>query len=267
MQDGTFPGAAGPLNYRLYRPATPGPHPVVLYYHGGGWVLGSHDSDDPLLRDLCVRSGCLIVSVDYRHAPEARFPAAVDDAMAALRWVSANAEALGGAPGPVAVAGWSAGANQAAVVCQLARDARWPGLHCRPAAADPGDRRRPQHRQLPRERRRLCADRVADAVVLRPLRRRGRPPRPAHRPAARHPSLAGLPPACIVTGQFDPLRDEGDGLCQGAGGRRQPGAAHPARGHTHTSLTMIDVVVSGEPVRAQMAAALRGFFAKAAVAA
>ena len=65
--------------YRLYRPASAGPHPIVVYFHGGGWVLGSHDSDDPFCRDLCVRSDAVIVSVDYRHAPEARFPAAADD--------------------------------------------------------------------------------------------------------------------------------------------------------------------------------------------
>ena len=74
--DGTLPGAGGDLAYRLYRPATPGPHPVVVYFHGGGWVLGDAGSDDPLCRDLCVRTDALIVSVDYRHAPEHRFPAA-----------------------------------------------------------------------------------------------------------------------------------------------------------------------------------------------
>src|SRR5262249_21386068 len=74
--DGVFPGAAGELPYRLYRPASPGPHPVVLYFHGGGWLLGGHDSDDPFCRDLCVRSDMVIVSANYRHAPEAPFPAA-----------------------------------------------------------------------------------------------------------------------------------------------------------------------------------------------
>ena len=268
VTDGTFPGAAGPLNYRLYRPATPGPHPVVLYYHGGGWVLGGHDSDDPLLRDLCARSGCLIVSADYRHAPEARFPAAVDDAMAALRWVSANAEALGGAAGPVAVAGWSAGANQAAVVCQLARDAGGPenlriaGQLLLTPVTD-GDRSTASYREnaegyvLTASLMQWFFDHYADAADRHD-------PRIAPLRAA---SLAGLPPACIVTCQFDPLRDDGVAYAKAladAGNRVQ----HiPARGHTHTSLTMIDVVVSGEPVRAEMAAALRGFFQRAAVAA
>ncbi len=88
--DGTLPGADGDLDYRLYRPPTDGPHPLVVYFHGGGWVLGSATSDDPLCRDLCVRSDALVVSVDYRHAPETRFPGAVDDALAAVRWLGRN---------------------------------------------------------------------------------------------------------------------------------------------------------------------------------
>ncbi len=265
IKDGTLPGAAGPLNWRLYRPATPGPHPVVVYYHGGGWVLGSHDSDDPLLRDLCVRSGCLIVSVDYRHGPEARFPAAVDDAMAALRWVSANAEALGGAPGPVAVVGWSAGGNQAAVVSQLARDAGGPQIagQLLMTPVTDGDRTSASYKEnaegyvLTEALMKWFFDHYADEADRRD-------PRIA---PIRAKNLANLPPACIVTCQFDPLRDEGAAYAfalQAAGNRVQHIAA---RGHTHTSLSMVDVVVSGEPVRAQMAAALRGFFAKAAVTA
>ncbi|MBV9532699.1 MAG: alpha/beta hydrolase fold domain-containing protein, partial [Bradyrhizobium sp.] len=80
--DGTLPGNDGPLPYRLYRPATPGPHPIVVYFHGGGWVLGDAQSDDPFCRDLCRRSGILLVSVGYRHAPEHRFPTAVEDGYA-----------------------------------------------------------------------------------------------------------------------------------------------------------------------------------------
>ena len=92
----------------------------MAYFHGGGWVLGSLDSDDPLCRDLCLRSDAVIVSVDYRHAPESRFPAAADDAFAAVQWIAEHAEDLGGIPGQLVVAGWSAGANIAAVACQLA---------------------------------------------------------------------------------------------------------------------------------------------------
>ena len=124
--DGTLPGAAGDLAYRLYRPPTTGPHPIVVYFHGGGWVLGDATSDDPLCRDLCVRSDAVIVSANYRHAPEHPFPAAVNDGLAAVRWIADHAAALGGIPGQLAVCGWSAGANIATVVCRLARDLGGP---------------------------------------------------------------------------------------------------------------------------------------------
>src|SRR4029078_3103083 len=126
--DGTIPGPAGDLSYRLYRPPTDGPHPVVVYFHGGGWVLGNATSAAPLCRDLCVRSNSVIVSVDYRHGPEARFPGAIDDGFAATRSVADNAVALGGIPGELAVFGRRAGGNIAAVVCQLARDAGGPAI-------------------------------------------------------------------------------------------------------------------------------------------
>ena len=127
--DGTLPGAAGALPYRLYRPATPGPHPIVVYFHGGGWVLGDEQSDDPFCRDLCRRTGDdRRVASDYRHAPEHRFPAAAEDGFAAVRWIAEHAAELGGEPGPVLVAGWSAGGNIAAVTCQLARDRGGPQI-------------------------------------------------------------------------------------------------------------------------------------------
>ena len=123
-------GPDGDLPYRPYRPAAlpDSPRPIVVYFQGGGWVLGDLDSDDPLCRDLCARSGAVVVSVNYRHAPEARFPAAAQDASAAVRWVDANAAMLGGIPGQLAVAGWSAGANIAAVACQIARDPGGPRI-------------------------------------------------------------------------------------------------------------------------------------------
>ena len=126
--EGTLPGAAEDLAYRMYRPKTPGPHPIVAYFHGGGWVFGSLDSDDPFCRFLCDGANAIVVSVNYRHAPEARFPAAADDGLAAVRWLAAHAAELGGVPGALAVAGWSAGANVAAVTCLAARDAGGPAI-------------------------------------------------------------------------------------------------------------------------------------------
>ena len=126
--DGTLQSADGSLPYRLYRPATPGPHPIVVYFHGGGWVLGDQQSDDPFCRDMCRRTGMIFVSVGYRHAPEHRFPTAAEDGYAATRWIAEHAVELGGISGTVLVAGWSAGGNIAAVTCQLARDRGGPRI-------------------------------------------------------------------------------------------------------------------------------------------
>jgi len=262
--DGSLPGAAGPLAYRLYRPVGPGPHPVVVYFHGGGWVLGSHDSDDPLCRDLCRRSGALIVSVNYRHAPEARFPAAADDGLAAVCWVAAHAAELGGMPGALAVAGWSAGANIAAVTCQQARDHGGPAISGQLLLAPvtdcgmstPSYEANAEGYVLTASLMKWFWDQYAD------------PAERAHPKASplRAADLAKLPAAFVVTCQFDPLRDEGEAYARALAAAGTPARSITARGHTHSSLTMVDVVVSGEPVRREMADALRGFFEVAAPA-
>jgi acetyl esterase/lipase len=260
--DGTLAGAVGPLAYRLYRPASPGPHPVVVYFHGGGWVLGSPDSDDPLCRDLCKRADALIVSVDYRHAPEARFPAAVDDGLAAARWIAEHAAELGGRPGPLAVAGWSAGGNIAAVTCQLARDAGGPliaGQLLLTPVTD-CDTSRPSYVEnaegylLTASLMKWFWDHYADPAVRTD---------PKASPL-RAGDLSKLPPAFVVTCEFDPLRDEGIAYAHALSAAGVPARQVTARGHTHTSLTMVDVVVSGAGIRAEMGHALRGFFGAAA---
>ncbi len=258
VQDGSLPGPAAALAWRLYRPATPGPHPLVVYFHGGGWVLGSQDSDDPLCRDLCQRSGALIVSVNYRHAPEARFPAAADDALAAVCWLAEHAAQLGAIPGELAVAGWSAGANLAAVACQQVRDGGGPAIRGQLllTPVTDGDMTCASYQEnasghgLTANLMRWFWDHYAEAAQRSD-------PRAS---PLRAQSLAGLPPACIVTCPFDPLRDEGLAYAQALAAAGVPVQHHMARGHIHTSLTMVDVVVSGAPWREHMAAALRGFF-------
>jgi cation diffusion facilitator CzcD-associated flavoprotein CzcO/acetyl esterase/lipase len=253
--DGTLPGATGDLAYRLYRPASDGPHPVVVYFHGGGWVLGSATSDDPFCRDLCVRTDSVVVSVDYGHGPEARFPAAPDDAFAATKWVSAHAAELGGVPGRLAVAGWSAGANLAAVVCQLARDAGGPAIvaqllltpvtdsdFSRPSYSENGD-----GYMLTAPLMHWFWDHYAD-----PDQRKD----PKAAPLLAE-DLSNLPPAIVVTAQFDPLRDEGDAYAAALVDAGVEVHHIRARGHTHTSLTAVDMVLTGAAVRAEMAASLR----------
>jgi cation diffusion facilitator CzcD-associated flavoprotein CzcO/acetyl esterase/lipase len=255
--DGELPGAGAELAYRLYRPASAGPHPVVAYFHGGGWVLGSLDSDDPLCRDLCRSADVVVVSVNYRHAPEARFPGAADDAFAAVQWIAAHASELGGIPGQLAVAGWSAGANIAAVACQLARDAGGPDLVGQ-VLLNPvtdGSMRTPSYDVngdgyiLTAALMQWFWDHYAD-----PADRRDPKASPLRG------DLSNLPPALIVTAEFDPLRDEGRAYAEALASAGVPVQLLEARGHVHTSVTMVDVILSGADVRAQMAEGIRGFF-------
>src|SRR5262252_7825100 len=127
-EDVTIPGPESLLPARIYRPRGEGPHPVMVFFHGGGWVIGSIETHDPLCRALAAVTASLIVSVDYRLAPEHRFPAAVDDSFAAVRWVAANATELGADSGHLGVGGDSAGGNLAAVVSLLARDRGGPAI-------------------------------------------------------------------------------------------------------------------------------------------
>ena len=259
MVDGTLPGANGTqLEYRLYRPATIGPHPIVVYFHGGGWVIGNHVSDEPMIRDVCVQSDAIFVSVNYRHAPEARFPAAADDGFAAVQWINDNAAELGGIAGKIAVAGWSAGANVAAVAAQLARDNNGPRLSGQllltpvtdGTKAYPSMTENAENYMLTRSLMEWFWDHYADASDR------------AHPKASplKATSLAGLPPTTIITAQFDPLRDEGNAYAHALATAGVDVQHIEASGHIHTSISMVGVILSGESYRTQMAAAVRGFF-------
>ena len=204
-------GPAGPIPLRGYRPAGSAADarlPVLVYYHGGGWVIGDLDTHDVLCRELCNQSGCAVVAVDYRLAPEHRFPAAVDDAIAAARWVRANAGALKVDPGRMAVGGDSAGGNLAAVVALAARDAGDLPLAFQLLVYPATDQRRgwPSHTSNGQGYL-LTRDSIGyyhDHYL----------PEPAQDLDWRaSPLLAAdhgrLPPALVLTAGYDPLRDEG----------------------------------------------------------
>ncbi len=254
VRDGVLPGPAGDLAYRLFRPSTPGPHPVVLYFHGGGWVIGDATSDEPLCRDLCTRSDAVVVSVDYRHGPEARYPAAAEDAWAALRWVAEHAIELGGIPDELVVAGWSAGANLATVVAQRARDEGGPALRGQLLLTPVTDAA-----MTTGSYRENADGYVLTAGVMRYFWDHYCDPEQRSDPAASplRGRLADLPPAIVVTAEFDALRDEGIAYAEALRTAGVPVEHVAARGHTHTSLTMVDVVLSGAPVREEIAARLR----------
>jgi acetyl esterase len=205
------PGPAGPIPLRLYRPLGARPDtvlPALVYYHGGGWVIGDLDTHDTLCRELANLSGCAVVAVDYRMGPEHRFPAAVDDALAAAEWVRAQAAALGIDAKRLAVGGDSAGGNLAAVVALAARDAGDLPIAFQLLIYPATDMRRghPSHTSngqgylLTRDTISYFHDHyITDA--RHDLDWRASP--------LLHPDLSGLPPALVLTAGFDPLRDEG----------------------------------------------------------
>ncbi|RYF34271.1 MAG: alpha/beta hydrolase [Comamonadaceae bacterium] len=202
---------AGSIPLRLYRPAgsTGGAAlPVLVYYHGGGWVIGDLDTHDVLCRQLANASGCAVVAVDYRMGPEHRFPAAVDDVLAATRWVRANAASLGVDADRLAVGGDSAGGNLAAVVAIAARDAGDLPIAFQLLVYPATDMRRGHASHVTNgDGYVLTRDTIAyfhDHYIADPahdLDWRASP--------LLHDDLKGLPPSLLITAGYDPLRDEG----------------------------------------------------------
>lgn len=210
VQECTAPGPAGTLPLRVYTPlgAIPGPLPGLVYFHGGGLVAGDLATHDGICRSLVNASGCRLVSVGYRLAPEAPFPAAVEDACAAMRWTAVNAVELGIDPARLGIGGDSAGATLAAVACQAicaegAPRIAFQFLLCPilDYAAETESRRALSTGYL-LDRETLAHDL---AHYLGPC---DDPVDPRVSPL-RAPSLEGLPPTCIHTAEYDPLRDEG----------------------------------------------------------
>lgn len=212
--DRTIEGPAGRLRVRIYRPAGTADRvlPAILYFHGGGWTIGSLEGYDLACRYFCARSGCAVISVDYRLAPEHKFPAAIDDAVAAYRWLASEAAGMGLDPARIVVAGDSAGGTIAAVLAQLVRaDARPPFLQwlIYPAADLGGDsasyRSCGEGFLLTRSdmewfRNHYLNDPAEiDDPRVSPLKAT---------------DLAGVAPALVFTAGFDPLRDEGQAYAE-----------------------------------------------------
>jgi acetyl esterase len=128
IENRSLAGPGGALPVRIYTPKGHGPFPILVYLHGGGWIVGNLDMVEPICRSLTNTALCIVISVDYRLAPEHKFPAAVEDAFAATQWAANNASNFNGDPGRLAVGGDSAGGNLAAVVAQMARDQQGPTL-------------------------------------------------------------------------------------------------------------------------------------------
>ena len=208
VRDLTVPGPAGDIPVRLYRPDDgDAALPLLIWYHGGGWVIGDLESADPTVRKLANRGGFLVLSVNYRLAPEHRYPAAVEDCWAVLEWVSAHGGELGADPTRLAVGGDSAGGNLAAVIAVKARDA---GLAVRhqlliyPAtdatASQPSIEENGEGYLLTRKGMAWFGDHYAAGADLRD---------PQLSPLFTA-DLRGVAPATVYTAEYDPLRDEGN---------------------------------------------------------
>jgi acetyl esterase len=260
VEDRVIPGPGGDLPIRVYTPEGAAPFGLVVYFHGGGWVVGNIDSHDGTCRSLTEVSGCVVVSVDYRLAPEDPFPAAADDAYAATRWVAEHAAELGGDPARLAVAGDSAGGNLAAVTARRCRDRGGPALAFQllvyPALDHDFDRasyhENAEGYLLTRDDTmwfmgHYCADPAQrDDPDVCPLRA---------------DDFTDLAPALIVTAEYDPLRDEGEAYAERLAQAGVPVRLRRYDGMVHGFFSLGDFVAAGKQAMEEAGQALRAALA------
>lgn len=260
-----IPGQGGPLRIRVYRPiplsGDGGPLPVLLYFFGGGWTLGTIDTSDAICRSLTNNVGCVTVSVGYRLAPEHRFPAAVDDCFAATRWVADNAAELDVDPGRIAVGGDSAGGNLAAVVSLLARDRGGPRLAHQllvyPNTDYQADTPSMRESTDPLLFNRHSVDWYWGHYLNSPADGAN----PLVSPL-RMPDLGGLPAATVITAEYDPLRDEGERYAKRLEQAGVPVELTRYDGMVHGFFAMAGVLDAGRDAIAYAAGRLRSAFAR-----
>lgn len=208
VSDRSIPGPAGALPVRIYKPLGKAPHPMLLYFHGGGFVLGDLDSQDMICRGLCAAAQHLVVSIDYRLAPEHKFPAAIDDAYASLRWTAAHGREIEGDPSHIVAGGDSAGAIISAALALRTREENGPALSGQllfygsmdyPSAPSPSMTEFADGPIL-----------TADDAAFYWSQYLADPEKDQHNPYAspmRAPDHRGLPPASVGTAEIDPTRD------------------------------------------------------------
>ncbi len=261
VEDQMIPGPAGKIPVRIYTPEGTSPFPVLVYFHGGGWTIGTLNGYDGVCRALTNAAKCIVVSVDYRLAPEHKFPAAVEDAYAATQWVIQHATEIQGNPEQVAVGGDSAGGNLAAVVSHMARDKGGPKIIYQLLIYPATDYYIPGTASL-----RENADGyflTRDTMVWF-FNHYTSSEKDAHNPLLsplQAKDFSNLPPALVITAEYDPLRDEGEMY---AAKLQEVGVSVTVtryNGMIHGFFTMAGIMDQSKIAIAEAAATLRTAFA------
>lgn len=259
VENRSIPGPAQPIPIRVYWPATGPKLPALVYFHGGGWVIGNLDQVDTQCRALANGAQCVVVNVDYRLAPEHKFPAAVEDAYAAVRYVAEHADEFDVGPGRIAVGGDSAGGNLATVCCLMARDDRGPKIAYQllvyPVTDYDDDRSSTHEFADGYLLTRAAMDYFWGHYVSSP--EEGRSP---HASPLNAKSLAGLPPAMVITAECDPIRDQGEAYASRLQDAGVPVTMKRYAGAIHVFFNLGGVIDSGKEAVADAAAALRKAF-------
>jgi len=252
----TVPGPAGEIPVRVYTPAGTGPLPVVLFFHGGGWVIGDLEVVDRPCRQLAAAAGAIVVSVDYRLAPEHRYPAAFDDCYAATAWVAEHAGEIGADPARLAVAGDSAGGNLAAAVSLAARDRGGPAIAAQLLIYPVTDFNFGTPSYTENADGYLLTKTAMVWFWAHYLGAQDLDKDPYAAPA-RADSLAGLPAAYVATSEFDPLRDEGEAYAARLEQAGVPVTAKRFDGMVHGFLWTLAAIPSSGGVLDDMVTVLR----------
>ena len=255
VEDRPIPGPAQPIPVRVYWPVTGKNLPVFVYFHGGGWVFGTVDTVDRVCRALANAAECIVVNVDYRLAPEHKFPAAAEDAYAVAAYVAAHAAEFEADGSRIAVGGDSAGGNLAAVACLMARDRGGPRLVFQLLV----------YPVIDYDDNRPSVEENEGYLLSRAVMRYFWNHYTASPEEARHPyaspinakSLAGLPPALVITAECDPLRDSGEAYAQRLQKAGVPAEVKRYAGAIHVFFLMGAVIDSGREAVADAGVALR----------